>query len=72
MKTRNFFKTLLLLVVMVVVGGFSQQAMAQEDTCAVNVIHTYMNGRLIPWDSVEVKVTRNVGNSYYIDHSFMM
>ncbi|MDD6581946.1 MAG: T9SS type A sorting domain-containing protein [Bacteroidales bacterium] len=72
MKTRNFFKTLLLLVVMVVVGGFSQQTMAQEDTCAVNVIHTYMNGRLIPWDSVEVKVTRNVGNSYYIDHSFMM
>lgn len=72
MKTRNFFKTLLLLVVMLVAEGFSQQAMAQEDTCAVNVIHTYMNGRLIPWDSVEVKVARNVGNSYYIDHSFMM
>ena len=30
MKTRNFFKTLLLLVVLVVVGGFSQQAKAQS------------------------------------------
>ena len=30
MKTRNFFKTLLLLVVLVVVGGLSQQAKAQS------------------------------------------
>ena len=56
MKPQPFFKPLLLLVLLVAAGSFSQQAMAQEDTCAVNVIHTYMNGRLIPWDSVEVRV----------------
>ena len=43
-----------LLALLLVAGGFS--AKAQEDTCAVNVIHTYMNGRLVPWDSVEVRV----------------
>ena len=72
MKTQSSLKTLLLLVLLVAAGGFGQQAKAQGDTCAVNVIHTYMNGRLIPWDSVEVKVARNVGDSYYLDHSFMM
>ena len=56
MKTRPFFKPLLLLVLLLAAGGFCQQAKAQEDTCAVNVIHTYMNGVLIPWDSVEVRV----------------
>ncbi len=72
MKTPTPFKSLLLFVLLVAAGGFGQQAKAQEDTCAVNVIHTYMNGRFIPWDSVEVKVARNVGDSYYLDHSFMM
>ena len=43
-----------LLALLLVAGGFSTKA--QEDSCAVNVIHTYMNGRLIPWDSVEVRV----------------
>ncbi|MBO4654364.1 MAG: T9SS type A sorting domain-containing protein [Bacteroidales bacterium] len=56
MKTQPTFKTLLLLVLLAVAGSFSQQAMAQEDTCAVNVIHTYMNGVPILWDSVKVKV----------------
>lgn len=69
MKTR-IFHPLFLLALLLVAGDFS--ARAQEDSCAVNVIHTYMNGRLVPWDSVEVKVARNVGNSYYLDHSFMM
>ena len=54
MKTRKFYQSLFLLALLLVAGGFS--AKAQEDTCAVNVIHTYMNGRLIPWDSVEVRV----------------
>jgi hypothetical protein len=73
MKTKRFFQPLFLLALLLVAAGsFGQQAMAQEDTCAVNVIHTYMNGRLVPWDSVEVKVARNVGDSYYLDHSFMM
>jgi hypothetical protein len=72
MKPQPFFKILLLLVLLIAAGGFGQQAKAQEDTCAVNVIHTYMNGRLIPWDSVEVRVGRNVGNEYYLDHSFKM
>ena len=53
MKTK-FFHPLSLLALLLVAGGFS--AKAQEDTCAVNVIHTYMNGRLVPWDSVEVRV----------------
>ncbi len=52
MKTRIFHP--LFFLVLLVAGGFS--AKAQEDTCAVNVIHTYMNGRLVPWDSVEVRV----------------
>ena len=56
MNTHPTFKTLLLLVLLMAAGGFSQQAKAQEDTCAVNVIHTYMNGVPIPWDSVEVYV----------------
>ena len=54
MKTRRIFHPLFLLALLVVAGGFS--AKAQEDSCAVNVIHTYMNGRLVPWDSVKVKV----------------
>ena len=54
MKTRKFYQSLFLLTLLVVAGGFS--AKAQEDSCAVNVIHTYMNGRLVPWDSVEVRV----------------
>lgn len=70
MKTRKIFQSIVLFMLLTVAGGFS--AKAQEDTCAVNVIHTYMNGRLVPWDSVEVKVARNVGDSYYLDHSFMM
>ena len=56
MKTPTPIKFTLLLVLLVAAVGFSQQVKAQEDTCAVNVIHTYMNGRLIPWDSVEVRV----------------
>ena len=55
MKPQPSFKPLLLLVLLVAVG-FGQQAKAQEDTCAVNVIHTYMNGAPIPWDSVKVRV----------------
>ena len=55
MKTPTPIKFTLLLVLLVAAVGFSQQVKAQEDTCAVNVIHTYMNGRLIPWDSVEVR-----------------
>ena len=54
MKTQTPFKPLLLLVLLVAAGSFSTKA--QVDTCAVNVIHTYMNGRLIPCDSVEVRV----------------
>ena len=53
MKTR-ILHPLFLIALMLVAGGFG--AKAQEDTCAVNVIHTYMNGRLVPWDSVEVRV----------------
>ena len=56
MKTKRIFYPLFLLALLVAAGGFGQQAKAQEDTCAVNVIHTYMNGVLIPWDSVEVRV----------------
>lgn len=56
MKIQTPFKTLLLLALLVAAGGFSQQAMAQEDTCIVNVVRTYMNGRQIPWDSVQVRV----------------
>ena len=54
MKTRKFYQSLFLLALLLVAGGLS--AKAQEDSCAVNVIHTYMNGRLVPWDSVEVRV----------------
>ena len=54
MKTRRIFQSLLLFMLLTMAGGFS--AKAQEDSCAVNVIHTYVNGRLVPWDSVEVRV----------------
>ena len=54
MKTKIFHPLFLLVLLLTMAGGFS--AKAQEDTCAVNVIHTYMNGRLVPWDSVEVRV----------------
>ena len=62
MKPQTPFKTLLLLALLLVAGGFS--AKAQEDSCAVNVIHTYMNGRLVPWDSVEVQVCRSPCEGY--------
>jgi hypothetical protein len=72
MKTQTSFKTLLLLVLLVAAGSFSQRAMAQEDTCAVNVIHTYMNGRLVPWDSVEVKVCLSPCQPPYHYRTFKM
>lgn len=56
MKTRKLSQSLLFFMLLTMAGGFS--AKAQEDSCAVNVIHTYMNGRLVPWDSVEVRVCR--------------
>ena len=59
MKTQTPFKTLLLLALLVAAGGFSQQAMAQEDSCIVNVVRTYINGRQIPWDSIQVRVDFN-------------
>ena len=59
MKPQTPFKTLLLLALLVAAGGFSQQAMAQEDSCIVNVVRTYINGRQIPWDSIQVRVDFN-------------
>ncbi|MBP5556427.1 MAG: hypothetical protein J6X65_01800 [Bacteroidales bacterium] len=46
MKTRKLSQSLLFFMLLTMAGGFS--AKAQEDSCAVNVIHTYMNGRLVP------------------------
>ena len=66
MKPRNIHHPLFLLALLLVAGGFS--AKAQVDSCVVNVIHTYMNGRLIPWDSVEVQVQDAPNHS----HSFKM
>ena len=37
-------------------ADFCHPMMAQEDTCVVNVVRTYINGRQIPWDSVQVRV----------------
>lgn len=53
MKTTTLFRALLLTLLMAAMGN---GAMAQSDSCAVNVIHTYMNERPIQWDSVEVRV----------------
>lgn len=65
-NARTLFQTLLLLTLLIVAGGNS--AVAQTDSCAVNVIHTYMNGRPIQWDSVKVRVQDAPNHS----HSFMM
>ena len=65
MKTTTFFRTLLLVLLMAAAGN---GAMAQSDSCAVNVIHTYMNGRPIQWDSVSVIVQ----NAPYQYHTFML
>ena len=54
MKTRKIFQSLVLFMLLTVVGGFS--AKAQEDTCIVNVVRTYINGRQIPWDSIQLRV----------------
>lgn len=62
--TTTFFRTLLLALLMAAGNG----AMAQTDSCAVNVIHTYMNGRPVQWDSVEVKVNY----APYHTRTFMM
>lgn len=48
------YATVLLLTLLVAVGGLTNRAYAQTDSCAVNVIHTYMNGRPIQWDSVKL------------------
>lgn len=64
MKTTTFFRILLL----VLLAATGNDAMAQSDSCATNVIHTYMNGRPIPWDSVKVKVQ----DAPYHTHSFML
>lgn len=65
MKTPTLFRTLLLVLLLAAAGN---GAMAQSDSCATNVIHTYMNGRPIPWDSVKVKVQ----DAPYHTHSFML
>ena len=54
MKTTTLFWTLLL--VLLAAADFCHPMMAQEDTCVVNVVRTYINGRQIPWDSVQVRV----------------
>ena len=64
MKPTPFFQTLLL----VLLAAMSNGAMAQTDSCAVNVSHTYMNGRPVQWDSVEVKVNY----APYHTRTFMM
>ena len=68
--TRTLFQTFLLLTLLMVAGGNS--AMAQTDSCAINVIHTYMNGRPIQWDSVEVRVCIPPCQSPYHYRTFMM
>lgn len=66
MKTpRTFFRAFLLLTLLLAGGNI---AVAQTDSCAVNVIHTYMNGQPIQWDSVKVKVQ----DAPYHTHSFML
>ena len=65
MKTSPFFRTLLIVLLIVAAGN---GAMAQSDSCVTNVIHTYMNGRPIQWDSVKVKVQ----DAPYHTHSFML
>lgn len=67
MKHNTLFKTLV-LALLVAGGGICNRAHAQQDTCAVNVIHTYMNGRLIPWDSAKVRVQ----DSPYHSHTFWL
>ena len=53
MKTPSFFQTLLLALLMAAGGNV---AMAQSDSCTINVIHTYMNGQPIQWDSVQIRI----------------
>ena len=65
MKTPALFRTLLIVLLIVAAGN---GAMAQSDSCAINVIHTYLNGRPIQWDSVKVKVQ----DAPYHTHSFML
>ena len=51
MKTRNFFKTLLLLVLLVVAGGFGQQAKAQYQSFFGDSITTYnLAGECVSYD----------------------
>ena len=66
MKIRTF----LLLALLIVAGGNS--VTAQTDSCAINVIHTYMNGRPIQWDSVQVRVCIPPCQSPYHYRTFMM
>ena len=71
MKTiRTLLKSFLLLTLLMVAGGNS--ATAQTDSCAINVIHTYMNGRPIQWDSVEIRVCIPPCQSPYHYRTFMM
>lgn len=71
MKTpRTFFRAFLLLTLLVAAGG--NIAVAQTDSCVTNVIHTYMNGRLIPWDSVKIKVCEPPCERPYHYHTFML
>ena len=70
MKTpRTFFRTLILLTLLLAGGNI---AVAQTDSCVTNVIHTYMNGRLIPWDSVKIKVCEPPCERPYHYHTFML
>ena len=68
MKTLPLFRTLLLVLLLAASNG----AMAQSDSCVTNVIHTYMNGRLIPWDSVKIKVCEPPCERPYHYHTFML
>ena len=51
------YATVLLLTLLMAAGGNS--AKAQGDSCIVNVVRTYINGRQIPWDSIRVRVNLN-------------
>jgi len=71
MKTpRNLFQSILLLTLLMVAGGSG--VVAQTDSCAINVIHTYMNGRPIAWDSVQVRVCIPPCQKPYHYRTFMM
>lgn len=60
------YATVLLLTLLMAAGWNS--AKAQGDSCIVNVVRTYINGRQIPWDSIRVRVNLN-NPSYFTMYS---